>query len=128
MKNFSVAIFLFLLLLGCHKETQEEFLPLVASDQQENMNHKQKLDTYYGEILLSFEEFEFIYKNNSYYIIDKNQKLSNYINKHRADKQKFHIKGNMCLVGELINKSYNKGHGFGHLEKYQQAIIVHDFC
>lgn len=126
-----------LVLFGCTKEevgshgrqserTTHQAQTIQPHDTQSALVDKN--ERYSGKVLAAFESFEFIYHGEVYYIIDNNSHVSDIITQKRADGQTFYVDKELCLLGKMMDKSDNKDKGFGHLSKYDKAILVEGLC
>ena len=77
-----------------------------------------------GTVQISFEQAEFVYQGQTYYLNDEHGVLSDWIAQQRAASKAFFIRQNICLNG----KADNHNHGFGALERYERAVVVRKMC
>jgi len=81
-----------------------------------------------GTVQISFEQAEFIYQGQTYYLNDENGVLSEWIKQQRAVSKAFFIRQNLCLNGFIQSKADNHNHGFGALGRYERAVMVRNMC
>lgn len=81
-----------------------------------------------GTVQISFEQAEFVYQGQKYYLNDEHGVLSDWIAQQRAASKAFFIHQNICLNGYIQSKSDNHNHGFGALERYERAVVVRKMC
>lgn len=81
-----------------------------------------------GTIQISFEQAEFIYQGQTYYLNDEHGVLSELVKQKRAVSKAFFIKQDICLNGYIQTKAQNNNHGFGALGQYEKAVFVQKIC
>ena len=90
-----------------------------ASDNAADMN---------GTIQISFEQAEFAYQGQTYYLNDEHGVLSELLKQKRATGKAFFIRQDICLNGYIQTKAQNNHHGFGALGRYDKAVFVQKIC
>lgn len=81
-----------------------------------------------GQVRYSFEQAEFRHNGKTYFVSDKNGAVAGKINALRGEKQAYEAAAEMCLVARVLTKTQNGGRGFGHAERYAQAVEVEKLC
>lgn len=81
-----------------------------------------------GTVQISFEQAEFVYQGQTYYLNDEHGVLSDWIAQQWAASKAFFIRQNLCLNGYIQSKADNHNHGFGALERYEWAVVVRKIC
>lgn len=104
-----------LLLTACHTASAHADAPNPAVD----MN---------GTVQISFEQTEFSYQGQTYYLDDERGVLNEWIKQQRAASKAFFIKQNVCLNGTIRTRAQNNPHGFGALGRYERAVVVRKMC
>ncbi|MDO4640934.1 MAG: hypothetical protein Q4A84_04425 [Neisseria sp.] len=81
-----------------------------------------------GLVEATLEQMAFVYRNQSYYLIDAQHVVSRKIDELREKKSAYDVRFDVCILGRVVTKRQNKGSGFGHLGQYDKAIEVEGLC
>ena len=81
-----------------------------------------------GTVQISFEQTEFSYQGQTYYLDDERGVLNEWIKQQRAARKAFFIKQNVCLNGTIRTRAQKNPHGCGALGRYERAVVVRKMC
>lgn len=124
LKILTIFIFLFSM-VGCSQSPTDFNKKSYNNQKNHALDDAQKMS---GKLVVSFEEIEFIYQNEKYYLIDSKKLLNDKIQTKRLKDDKFFISETLCITGDVLHKYHNEYRGFGHMEKYDKAISIKSIC
>lgn len=139
MSKYATILIILSIIIGCYAEPRQNSIEksnnqsikkdntTVVNNTPES-NEVKSLDKKFGKLKVSFEQFEFHHNNNIYYVIDNNDLIKDFVEKQRLKSNSYQITQDICLLGDIIDKSANGGNSFGHMGGYGMAIIVQEFC